>query len=74
MSQGYNKNGTMECKVTVYIDITNENGKLISNAKASAVSEKNIQVVDGNYNQGQLSALFPKTIKAAITNAIAALG
>lgn len=74
MSQGYNKNGTMECKVTVYIDITNENGKLISSAKASAVSEKNIQVVDGNYNQGQLSALFPKTIKAAITNAIAALG
>ena len=29
MAEGYNKNGTIKCKVSVFVDITNENGKLI---------------------------------------------
>jgi hypothetical protein len=74
MAEGYNKNGTMKCRVTVYVDITNENGRLITSSKYTELSEKSIQVVDGKYDPLMFATLFPKTIKAAITNAIAALG
>ena len=73
MAEGYNKNGTIKCKVSVFVDITNENGKLIASSNVSEYSDKVIQVVDGRYNQIQFSSLIPDTVRAAITNATAAL-
>ena len=73
MDEGYKKNGTMRGKVTAFVDITNENGKLISNAQSSEYTSKVIQIVDGKYNYAQFAAMYPDTIRAAITNATAAL-